>query len=96
MIKGIDDMIDAAREARDKRAGSQPREATGANESIVNGLTGGEAIKVASEDSTTATSYDPAEHNVAEVKEYIEKNPDERDAVIAAERRGKARSTLLD
>ena len=38
--------------------------------------------------------YDPSEHNVSEVKEYLEANPDEWDAVMEAERAGKNRQGL--
>ena len=41
--------------------------------------------------------YDPSAHTVVEVQEYLETASDEeRERVLAAERDGKARSTLLD
>lgn len=40
--------------------------------------------------------FNPTEHTVAEVKDYIETNPDEKDAVLAAEAAGKARASLLE
>jgi hypothetical protein len=42
-----------------------------------------------------AKAYDPGEHTVAEVEEYIAKHPDQADAVLAAEAAGKARTTLV-
>lgn len=44
-----------------------------------------------SEDNT----YDPSEHGVDEVKEYVEKNPDQAQAVLKAEQDGKNRKTLV-
>ena len=41
-------------------------------------------------------TYDPGEHTVDEVKEYVGDNPDQRDEVLAAEQAGKNRSTLVD
>ena len=38
----------------------------------------------------------PGRATVAEVKAYVEANPDELDAVLAAETAGKNRSTLVD
>jgi hypothetical protein len=42
-----------------------------------------------------ASSFDPAEHTVAEVEEYLAKHPDQTDAVLKAEAAGKARTTLV-
>ena len=42
-----------------------------------------------------ASSFDPGEHTVADVEAYISKHPDQRDAVLAAEKSGKARATLV-
>jgi hypothetical protein len=39
--------------------------------------------------------FDPGEHTVAEVEQYLEDHPDERDAVLDAEASGKSRSSLL-
>lgn len=42
-------------------------------------------------------AYDPSEHNVDQVTEYLEGADDaERERVIAAEKDGKARKTILD
>ncbi len=41
-------------------------------------------------------TFDPAEHSVAVVKEYLEAHPEEKDAVLAAEADGKARKGLLE
>jgi len=42
----------------------------------------------------SSAGFDPGEHTVAEVEEYLEANPDQRDAVLKAERKGKGRATL--
>jgi len=42
-----------------------------------------------------AASFDPGEHTVAEVEAYAADHPDELDAIVAAERAGKNRTTLL-
>jgi hypothetical protein len=39
--------------------------------------------------------FDPSEHTVAEVNEYLDANPDDEDRVIEAERAGKARKALI-
>lgn len=41
-------------------------------------------------------AFDPAEYSVAQVKQYIEEHPDEKDAVLALEAAGKARKSLLE
>ena len=46
--------------------------------------------------ATAARSYDPGEHTVDEVQAYLAKHPDERDAVVAAEKAGKNRVTLTE
>jgi hypothetical protein len=46
------------------------------------------------EDSEEDVAYDPSEHSVGEVNEYIEAHPEQRDAVIEAERAGKARKGI--
>jgi hypothetical protein len=40
--------------------------------------------------------FDPGEHTVAEVKEYLAEHPEEMDAVLEAEDQGKARAGILD
>lgn len=45
--------------------------------------------------SGKAGSFDPGEHTVADVQEYLAKHPDQADAVLAAEKAGKARATLV-
>jgi hypothetical protein len=40
------------------------------------------------------TDFDPAEHKVPEVLEYVEKHPDEADAILKAEAAGKDRTTI--
>ena len=44
---------------------------------------------------TEAELYDPDEHTVSEVEAYVADHPDERDAILAAERAGKNRRTLI-
>lgn len=39
--------------------------------------------------------FDPADWTVAEVEAHLAEHPDERDAILAAERAGKNRSTLV-
>jgi hypothetical protein len=38
--------------------------------------------------------FDPAEYTVAEIEEYLAENPDDREAVVAAERQGKNRASI--
>jgi hypothetical protein len=45
-------------------------------------------------ESVGAEEFDPGEHTVAEVQEYVTANPDRLDEVYLAELDGKARSTL--
>ena len=40
-------------------------------------------------------TYDPAEHNVTAVLEYIEEHPEQRDEVLAMERAGRGRKGIL-
>ena len=40
-------------------------------------------------------AYDPGDHTVDEVKDYLTANPEEWDAVSSAERDGKARVSLI-
>lgn len=47
------------------------------------------------DNDAAAGTYDPAAHTVAEVVAYVETNPDQLQAVYAAEQAGKNRSTLL-
>lgn len=44
----------------------------------------------------TPGCYDPADHTVVEVKEYLAEHPEELDAVLEAEEAGKARAGILD
>ena len=45
--------------------------------------------------SEETESYDPSKHNVEEVVEYAEENPDELETIIANEKEGRGRKTLL-
>jgi hypothetical protein len=40
--------------------------------------------------------FDPGAHTVADVEAYVDENPDELDAVLAAEKSGKNRVTLVE
>jgi len=39
--------------------------------------------------------FDPSQHTVAEVEDYLAAHPDQADAVLAAEAAGKNRTTLV-
>jgi len=41
-------------------------------------------------------SYDPAEHTVSDVEAYVAEDPSRRDDVLALERAGRGRSTLIE
>ena len=45
--------------------------------------------------STAEAEYDPAEHTVEEVKEYVEEHPDQAEEILEAELEGKERKTLV-
>jgi len=40
--------------------------------------------------------FDPSRHTIADVEAYLDANPDDIDRVLAAEREGKNRTTLLN
>jgi hypothetical protein len=42
------------------------------------------------------TGYDPGDDTVDDVKAYVDANPDQRAAVLKAEKAGKNRTTLVD
>ena len=46
--------------------------------------------------SDTSGDYDPTDHSVSEVNDYLAANPDKKDAVLAKERSGKNRSTIVN
>lgn len=50
----------------------------------------------ASEPGAQTDVYQPADHTVDEVKDYVTDHPDERQAVLDAEVAGKNRVTLVD
>jgi hypothetical protein len=54
-----------------------------------------EPVDPADLDPNEPVRYNPAEHSAAAVIAYIEEHPDEAAAVIAAERAGKNRKTIL-
>ena len=47
------------------------------------------------QETQAVSDFDPGEHTVDEVKEYVESHPDELEAVYEAEYSGKGRSTLV-
>jgi len=53
----------------------------------------GSASKVSPSPSPAA--FDPGEHTVAEVHDYLAAHPDQLDAVVAAEKSGKARTSIV-
>lgn len=44
----------------------------------------------------TEQTFDPTEHTVEEVQAYLAEHPDQREAVLAAEKEGKARKTVVE
>ena len=42
------------------------------------------------------TPYDPADHNIDDVKKHVTENPDSRAAVLALEQAGQDRVTLVE
>jgi len=65
------------------------REAVGLEPAWVEG-TGGES----GEPEPKSGAFDPGEHTVAEVQDYLAAHPDQTDAVLDAEAAGKNRATL--
>jgi hypothetical protein len=55
----------------------------------------GQVTAYADGTQTVAASFDPSQHTIAEVQDYVTANPDQASAVRAAELAGKNRSTLL-
>ena len=47
------------------------------------------------EEDDEQSDFDPSDHGIPEVLAYLEENPDDRDAVLALERAGKARKGIL-
>lgn len=47
------------------------------------------------DEGASAEGFNPSDHTVAEVLAYIAENPDQKDAVIAAEKDGKNRTTVV-
>jgi hypothetical protein len=54
-----------------------------------------ESAPAASAAPQVEVGYDPAAHTVPEVVEFVEANPDQLDAILAAEEAGENRSTLI-
>lgn len=59
-------------------------------------LTGSELVEDVEDAVPEADSFDPSDHNIDEVKQYINDHPDEVQRVYDAEVEGKGRSSLLD
>lgn len=58
-------------------------------------LQGWEVVEPTAEEAQAITSYDPAAHSIAEVNQHLEEHPEELSAILALEREGKNRSTLI-
>lgn len=54
------------------------------------------APEPASVEPDTDDTFDPSEHTIDEVKDYVDAHPDEVDAVLNAEQAGKGRVTLVE
>lgn len=54
-----------------------------------------EVLEAVAGDEGTDEVFDPADHTIDEVLAHIDEHPETLDAVAAAERAGKARTTLL-
>lgn len=48
------------------------------------------------EDKGTETLYDPNDHNIGPVKEYVEAHPEQAAGILAAEQEGQNRTTLVE
>jgi hypothetical protein len=55
----------------------------------------GDPVGIISEDPDPQAEFDPSAHTVAEVNDYLDANPDDADRVLAAERDGKARVSIV-
>jgi hypothetical protein len=73
----------------------EPAEGSDAPEGDADTGEAGDDAADAGEGDAEAEAFDPADHTVAEVLEHLEANPDDFEAVYAAESAGKQRSTLL-
>jgi hypothetical protein len=51
---------------------------------------------VGEDSGESGTPFDPGDHTVAEVKEYLEENPEETERVLAAEAAGRGRKGLVE
>lgn len=70
--------------------------ATGLLNDGVNMVLNHPSLSGGSEAQDETPAYDPSDHKIDAVKQHIEENPDQREAVLAAERDGKNRSTLVE
>lgn len=63
----------------------------------VKNLAGWEVVEPTVEEAAAITEFDPSGHNVSEVLEQLEGATEgEREAILALERDGKARTTILN
>lgn len=58
-------------------------------------LSGWEVVEPTAEEAKAVTSYDPATQTIKEVDAYLDEHPEELGAVLALEREGKNRPTLI-
>ena len=65
-------------------------------EKAIRKLTVGAGTQAAGTSGSGSSTYDPSDHTVAEVNDYLDAHPDERDAVLDAERAGQHRVGITD
>lgn len=70
---------------------------TSGHDTSTRGINDGGAIEpIDATPAETEGDFDPADHDVKEVLAYLAENPDQREAVIAAEQQGKNRVTITE
>lgn len=62
----------------------------------VDGINVVEDADAPDENTDDGGDFDPTDHTVDDVKAHVDANPDELDAILAAEQAGKARVTLVE
>lgn len=91
--------MQAARERRQRR--QQRPAGKPAVQDAVEGAAAANAAAIdhkaapSADDATLDKGFDPSEHTVAEVTAYLADNPDAVKAVVAAEKSGKGRASIL-
>lgn len=68
--------------------GESPREG-------VKNFEGWVVVEPTVEEAEQITTYDPAEHSIPEINDHLAEHPEELEAVLAKEREGKDRPTLI-